>query len=548
MNDRARVLQACFSPGAGGARRERSWLMPADWQPGPVAMRPLPADVQQPLESALGASLAGVRVGVGAAARQAGAEAFTIGESIYFAPGQFAPGSARGFRLLAHEVAHVLQQRRGQVRNPFGHGVAVIRDPSLEAEAERLAVRAAAVQPKGPVGKGPAWVPPNKAHGGVAQAMIVPVLSEKQQQVITAGSRLAKSYVAQLDDLKPLKEVMKAWKGQVPSLKQFQENTYVYFASRSSDPAVVQMDFLLVRFHNPSSDEDQAACARHLVLACNFWLRKVNVKPTSKLPLDYKNLGKLGKSAKLSGYDQRRAGILALSTVLIGWLAEKRQPSTLGSIVESMSRVNRGVHSGHGYADIDKWNKKHATRIPESIKTKTLRESRDENWNPDIYLVSLDDDSQKRVAKLVFRGGKAYRWLSFHEDKGFTLFDTGNGGAHFVMDKQGRIYAGTLTDSPHFVHASLVGWADALSAGFIYATQGVVTKIKNDSGHYHPRAQEMVNALLRLQLYGVDLGKVEVERMGNTHPKGAKTFAAIDMLEAEHGDWPDEWENLGPLF
>ena len=50
----------------------------------------------------------------GATAAQAAgavrAHAFTVGADVVFAPGQFAPGSRDGRRLLAHELTHVVQQ------------------------------------------------------------------------------------------------------------------------------------------------------------------------------------------------------------------------------------------------------------------------------------------------------------------------------------------------------------------------------------------------------------------------------------------------------
>jgi len=42
-----------------------------------------------------------------------GAEAFTYGSDIYFAPGRYQPGSTNGERLLAHELTHVVQQAGG---------------------------------------------------------------------------------------------------------------------------------------------------------------------------------------------------------------------------------------------------------------------------------------------------------------------------------------------------------------------------------------------------------------------------------------------------
>jgi len=42
-----------------------------------------------------------------------GAKAFAAGEDIVFAPGRYRPHTGEGGRLLAHELAHVAQQRRG---------------------------------------------------------------------------------------------------------------------------------------------------------------------------------------------------------------------------------------------------------------------------------------------------------------------------------------------------------------------------------------------------------------------------------------------------
>src|SRR5262249_43923463 len=64
-----------------------------------------------------GADLSNVRIHAdGAAATEASrvsARAFTRGEDIYFARNAFDLSSARGQRLLAHEVAHTLQQPPG---------------------------------------------------------------------------------------------------------------------------------------------------------------------------------------------------------------------------------------------------------------------------------------------------------------------------------------------------------------------------------------------------------------------------------------------------
>lgn len=99
------------------------------------------------MEAALGGNFADVRVHVGSHVSALGALAFTRGAEIHFAPGQFQPATVQGRMLIAHELVHVLQQRAGRVRNPFGQGVALVQDPGLEAEANRLAARTA-VQPR----------------------------------------------------------------------------------------------------------------------------------------------------------------------------------------------------------------------------------------------------------------------------------------------------------------------------------------------------------------------------------------------------------------
>jgi hypothetical protein len=110
--------------------------------------RPLPEPLQQKMEALFGASFDDVRVHVGPEAPSIGALAFTKGSDIYFAPGQYDPASPRGQQLIGHELAHVVQQRQGRVQNPLGAGVAVVQDPALEAEADRMGQRAAMMPPR----------------------------------------------------------------------------------------------------------------------------------------------------------------------------------------------------------------------------------------------------------------------------------------------------------------------------------------------------------------------------------------------------------------
>jgi hypothetical protein len=106
--------------------------------------QPLPGAVRQKMESFFGTSFADVRVHVGPQASAIGALAFTQGSNLYFAQGQYNPNTPQGQQILGHELTHVVQQRAGRVSNPFASGVAVVQDRSMEAEADRMGLRAAA--------------------------------------------------------------------------------------------------------------------------------------------------------------------------------------------------------------------------------------------------------------------------------------------------------------------------------------------------------------------------------------------------------------------
>ncbi|MFZ2100121.1 MAG: DUF4157 domain-containing protein, partial [Oricola sp.] len=68
-------------------------------------------------EAYYGTHLGGVRIHTGAranaSARALNALAYTLGQDVIFAEGSYAPHTAQGNRLLAHELAHVMQHRRG---------------------------------------------------------------------------------------------------------------------------------------------------------------------------------------------------------------------------------------------------------------------------------------------------------------------------------------------------------------------------------------------------------------------------------------------------
>lgn len=76
--------------------------------------RALPAPVRREMEQAFGADFGGVRVHADARAGELngklGARAFTTGRDVFFGAGEYAPDTAEGRHVLAHELAHTVQE------------------------------------------------------------------------------------------------------------------------------------------------------------------------------------------------------------------------------------------------------------------------------------------------------------------------------------------------------------------------------------------------------------------------------------------------------
>lgn len=109
---------------------------------------PLPPDARAPLEGHFGRDFADVRIHTDAEAARLtaalGARAFAAGRDIYLAPGAFAPDTEEGRHLLAHELAHVVQQD-GQAAPVLARAI----EPAMNAryhETDRSAAALAALE------------------------------------------------------------------------------------------------------------------------------------------------------------------------------------------------------------------------------------------------------------------------------------------------------------------------------------------------------------------------------------------------------------------
>lgn len=124
----------------GGVREGNPAAIQARLNSAPSA-RPLESGIRTRMESAFGHSFSQVRVHADSSAAQLSsslnARAFTVGGDVAFAAGEYRPGTLIGDALIAHELAHVVQQDgAGEAASPMGG------EASLEEDADVSAVGA----------------------------------------------------------------------------------------------------------------------------------------------------------------------------------------------------------------------------------------------------------------------------------------------------------------------------------------------------------------------------------------------------------------------
>jgi hypothetical protein len=106
--------------------------------------QPLDPQVRSTLEPRFGHDFSNVQIhtdeGAARSADAVQAHAYTVGSHIVFNAGQYAPQSEGGQQLIAHELAHVVQQSSGAANAPMADSM-VVSEPgdAFEQEADTAA-------------------------------------------------------------------------------------------------------------------------------------------------------------------------------------------------------------------------------------------------------------------------------------------------------------------------------------------------------------------------------------------------------------------------
>jgi hypothetical protein len=124
------------------------------------------------------------------------------------------------------------------------------------------------------------------------------------------------------------------------------------------------------------------------------------------------------------------------------------------------------------------------------------------------------NEQERETFKLTFKNTKVY-------DHNGELYDSSDGDLKglsnskgrviFVMDKKGDFYASKEQESGKFHHSSFLAGAPIAFAGEMIVKNGIITYIKNFSGHYEPKPTLFAQLLVVLRAKEIKLSGIVLE-------------------------------------
>lgn len=124
-------------------------------------------------------------------------------------------------------------------------------------------------------------------------------------------------------------------------------------------------------------------------------------------------------------------------------------------------------------------------------------------------------------------------------EKNWAGFALSMGRDFYMAKHRGGFY------SSNFFHSSYLAGNAVMCTGSMLIENGVVKGISNDSGHYQPRIEHLLNVVEALRMYGVNLSAITVKAMGGSYddknlPSSAKVVGKTlemkgDALLAYYG-------------
>ncbi|HEU5005882.1 MAG TPA: DUF4157 domain-containing protein [Jatrophihabitantaceae bacterium] len=443
---------------------------------------PLPSDVAERFGEQLGADLSGVRVHADAEAdqisRSVQATAFTHGTDVYFTQGSYAPHSQSGQHLLAHELAHVMQQGGGS-----NSGAVIGRaDDPAEASAEATAARVVGTLRRRAATTRSSTAPARPAVGPEHVSQMIhrytfAELKEKHARAITESAQ-SKGGSGAKDASAPV------------------GNTAAKRANFG--PPVTPAVLLSVVAEVPTTKPHRS------------WL-------VAKLKEDYKQertTPNPGLRGAVNGFctDIKKSwqaledlsGMDPADDVRLNEIKERFRiagPHGPGALFTALTPMSRD----EARAKIDE----RYQRLLEIAKREEIPVSADGTL-ADISgrKVEYDETADKQEkTKVLFGGGKMHR-----NDGPKTLVDTKDSVTHhsglgveiFVVSANNEIHMASHKIGKYH-HSSLLAGQDVSMGGEMKVTAGKIDWMSNKSGHYNPSATHFVQFLSFLKKDGLDM-------------------------------------------
>jgi len=182
-------------------------------------------------------------------------------------------------------------------------------------------------------------------------------------------------------------------------------------------------------------------------------------------------------------------------------------------------------------------------------------------------VVDYLDRAQAEKYRLVFMGGRAYQrawWNKPPSDTGYTLAESARVGwedgrgktaprmmeqgyAGFAMSMGRKIFMAHHRGSfgrHNFFHSSYLAGDTVLCTGTMLIRGGAVLAIKNDSGHYQPTLEHLLNVVQALQMYGFTPRSIKVTAVGyswvdynGVQQKKDVVMNGQELLQNRGGGW-----------
>lgn len=146
--------------------------------------------------------------------------------------------------------------------------------------------------------------------------------------------------------------------------------------------------------------------------------------------------------------------------------------------------------------------------------------------------------------RVIFRNGLAHRFnpdLATRPNMDLKLIhtpdapgDTAREGVGFVFSLSNELFVGAFGMGgigPTY-HSSFMAGKPVKCAGMIVIENGIIKRIRNDSGHYRPSDESLAQMLRHLKTIGVNIAKITVEQ----HKKGGEKASGDAFLQA-NGNW-----------